>query len=49
LTALEERVRALEQMKRPVVLIDGETKEIIDQEEYGNGESILLDIRQLKR
>ena len=49
LTALEERVRVLEQMKRPVVLIDGASGEIIDREEYTPGEAILLDIRQLKR
>tara|TARA_R110000751_G_scaffold64679_1_gene132765 strand:- start:652 stop:807 length:156 start_codon:yes stop_codon:yes gene_type:complete len=49
LSPLIRRIEALEQMKRPVVLVDGKTKEIIDREEYGNGEVILFDVRQLTK
>ena len=48
LSPLIRRIEALEQMKRPVVLIDGASGEIIDREEYTPGEAILFDVQALK-
>lgn len=48
LTPLIQRIEKLEKMKRPVILIDGETKKVIDKEEYTNGEPIILDVQALK-
>ena len=48
LTPLIQRIEALEKMKRPVVLIDGASGEIIDREEYTPGEAILFDVQALK-
>lgn len=47
LSPLIQRIETLENMKRPVILIDGKSKKIIDREEYGNGQPILLDIRSI--
>lgn len=49
LTPLIQRIEALEKMKRPVILIDGETKKVIDKEEYANGEPIIFDVQQLTK
>jgi hypothetical protein len=48
LTPLIRRIEALEKMKRPVVLIDGASGDIIDREEYTPGEAILFDVQALK-
>jgi len=48
LTPLIRRIEKLEKMKRPVVLIDGASGEIIDREEYTPGEAILFDVQALK-
>ena len=48
LSPLIRRIEALEKMKRPVVLIDGASGEIIDREEYTPGEAILFDVQALK-
>jgi len=48
LTPLIRRIEKLEKMKRPVVLIDGASGDIIDREEYTPGEAILFDVQVLK-
>ena len=47
LSGLIRRVEALENLKRPVVLVDGKSKKQLDREEYGNGEAIVIDVQTL--
>jgi len=49
LTPLIQRIEALEKQKREVVLMDGETKTVIDRESYAADEPIILDVRQLTK
>jgi len=49
LSPLIRRIEALEKQKREVVLMDGETKTVIDRESYGADEPIILDVRQLTK
>jgi hypothetical protein len=49
LSPLIRRIQALEKQKREVVLMDGETKTVIDRESYAADEPIILDVRQLTK
>jgi hypothetical protein len=49
LSPLIRRIEALEKQKREVVLLDGETKTVIDRESYAADEPIILDVRQLTK
>lgn len=44
---LQARVRSLEQRPQRVVIVDGKTKTILDDETYKPGEAIVLDIHRL--
>ena len=49
LSPLIQRIEALEKQKREVVLMDRETKTVIDRESYATDEPIILDVRQLTK
>ena len=43
------RIEALEKQKRRVILVDGKSKAVIDDESYAADEPIILDVRQLTK
>jgi len=45
---LEERLTRLEKQKLRMMVVDGETKNVLDDESYAPGEPVILDIRRLK-
>lgn len=49
LSALIERIEALEKQKRQVMLVDGASGKIIDDESYAADEPIILDVQQLTK
>jgi hypothetical protein len=49
LSPLIRRIEALEKQKRRVMLVDGSTGDVIDDESYAADEPILLDVQQLTK
>jgi S1-C subfamily serine protease len=49
IAALVKRIEALETAKRRVLLVDGDTKEVIDDESYGIDEPMVFDVQSLLR
>ena len=45
---LEERLTRLEKQKLRMMVVDGTTKDVLDDESYSPGEPVILDIRRLR-
>lgn len=48
LDSISNRLTALESRKRRVMLVDGSTKQVLDDEEYSPSEPIMLDVRSFR-